>query len=43
MSNVSFTLTSILNRQQFMLNGAKSGLFSNNIEVTANLVAEKIK
>ncbi len=42
-SNVSFTLTSIVDRQQFMLNGSKSGLFADNIGVTANLVAVKTK
>lgn len=40
---VSFKLSSTVNRHQFMLNGSKSGLFSDNIEVTANLVAVKIK
>lgn len=42
-SNVSFTLTFIVDRQQFMLNGSKSGLFADNIGVTANLVAVKTK
>ncbi|WP_419777471.1 YceI family protein [Malaciobacter marinus] len=41
--SVSFKLSSIIDRQQFMLNGSKSGLFADNIELTANLIAVKIK
>ena len=42
-NNINFKLSSIVDRQQFMLNGSKSGLFSDDIEVTANLVAVKSK
>ena len=42
-SSISFKLSSVIDRQQFMLNGSKSGLFSDDIEVTANLVAVKTK
>lgn len=41
--NVSFKLSSTVDRQQFMLNGSKSGLFADDIEVTANLTAVKTK
>lgn len=42
-ANVSFKLSSTVDRQQFMLNGSKSGLFADDIEVTANLTAVKKK
>lgn len=42
-NNVSFKLSSTVDRQQFMLNGSKSGLFADDIGVTANLTAVKTK
>ncbi len=40
-NNLSFTLTSVVDRQQFMLNGSMSAIMSDNIDVTAKIIANK--
>ena len=39
--NVTFKLSSIVDRQQFMLNGSMSAIMADNIDVMANIVATK--
>lgn len=39
--NVTFKLTSTVDRQQFMLNGSMSAIIADNVDVIANIVAEK--
>ena len=40
-NDVKFTLTSTVDRQNFMLNGGMSGVINDNVEVTANISASK--
>jgi polyisoprenoid-binding protein YceI len=39
--NVTFKLTSTINRQEFMLNGSMSAIIANNVDVIASIVATK--
>ena len=39
--NVTFKLTSTIDRQEFMLNGSMSAIMANNVDVIANIVATK--
>jgi len=39
--NVSFTLRSTVDRQEFMLNGSMSGVMADNVDVIAHIVATK--
>lgn len=39
--NVSFKLTSTVDRQEFMLNGSMSAIMADNVDVIANIVANK--
>ncbi len=40
-TNLKFNLSSILNRQEFMLNGSMSAVIADNIDVFANIIARK--
>ena len=40
-NTISFTLTSIVDRQEFMLNGSMSSVMSDNVDVVANITAIK--
>lgn len=39
--NVSFTLNSVVNRQDFMLNGSMSAIMADNVHVIAKIIANK--
>ncbi len=39
--SISFSLVSMVDRQQFMLNGSMSGVMADNVKVTANIIALK--
>lgn len=39
--NVTFKLTSIVNRHEFMLNGSMSAIMSDNVDVIASIVATR--
>ena len=40
-NSVTFILSSIIDRQDFMLNGSMSGIIADNVSVIANIVATK--